>query len=137
MSTTKPARERTFWIWILIAIAVFAGINALLDAARYMGWLPIATLGDLSFALPSAAWLGAILAAVVGVIWLVVAMQLYNLNPQGWLFVVVMAVLTLILAVLGWIGSQTFQAVLPSLVLGGLGLIIGLLPSTKAAFGMS
>ncbi len=136
MSTTKPARERTFWVWILVAIAVFAGINALLDAARYMGWLPIATLGDLTFALPSASWLGAILSGVVGLIWFWVAMQLYNLNPQGWLFVVVMAVLTLIMAFLGWIGSGTFQSVLPALLLGGLGLIIGLLPSTKAAFGM-
>lgn len=136
MTTTTGGRQRTFWVWILIAVAVFAGISNLLDAARYMGWLPIAALGDLEFALPSAFWLGAIMAAIVGLIWFWVAWMLYNLNPQGWLFVVVMAVLTLIIAVLGWIGSGTFQSVLPSLLLGGIGLIIGLLPSTKAAFGV-
>ena len=38
-------KQRTWAIYVLFILAIIAGIMALLDAARYMGWLPIASLG--------------------------------------------------------------------------------------------
>jgi hypothetical protein len=135
MSTSSKGRERTIWIWVLIVVAVVAGLLAFLDAARYMGWLPIAALGDLKFFLPSASWLGAIMSGIVGLIWFWVAKMLYDLDPRGWLFVVVMAVLNLVLLALALFGQSTFQSILPALLVNAIGLIISILPSTKAAFG--
>jgi hypothetical protein len=122
-------------VWIFIIVAVLAGLNALLDAARYMGWLPVAQLGNLEFALPSANWLGAIMSAIVGVIWFAVAKWLYDLNPQGWLFVVIMAILNLILLFMAIIGKSTFQAVSLGLLLNGVLLLLAFLPQTQKAFG--
>jgi hypothetical protein len=135
MSNTVTGRSRTIWVWILIVVAVLAGIHNLLDAARYMGWLPIAALGNLNFFLPSANWLGALLAVGLALIWFWVARMLYNLDPRGWLFVVVIAVVNLIFLGLALIGQTSFQAVSLAVVLNVIALIIGLLPSTKAAFG--
>jgi len=140
--TPPPApvrRERTCLITLLAILAVIAGINAFLDAARYMGWLPFLVntpLGEIKFAVPQAQWLGAILAAIVGVIWFAVARQLWNLDPRGWLFIVVIAIFNLILLFLAVLGQTTFASVLPGILLSGAALIIALLPNTKAAFGM-
>jgi hypothetical protein len=136
MSTSSSSsRNRTIVVWIFIIVAVLAGLNALLDAARYMGWLPIAQLGDIKFALPNANWLGAIMSGIVGVIWFAVAKWLYDLNPQGWLFVVIMAILNLILLFMAIIGQSTFQSVMVGLLLNGLLLILAFLPQTQKAFG--
>jgi hypothetical protein len=136
MSTRSgSSRNRTIVVWIFIIVAVLAGLNALLDAARYMGWLPVAQLGNLDFALPSAYWLGAIMSAIVGVIWFAVAKWLYDLNPQGWLFVVIMAILNLILLFMAVIGKSTFQSVSLGLLLNGVMLILAFLPQTQKAFG--
>jgi hypothetical protein len=128
-------RERNWAVWILAGLAAIAGVLALLDAARYMGWLPIASLGDLNFFIPGVNWPGALLSAIVGVIWIVVAKWIYDLNPQGWLFVVVMAVINLVLLGLALLGRSTWSAVSLSLVVNVIVLVLALLPGTKAAFG--
>lgn len=139
MSTRPVARQRNWAVYVLVIVAVIAGILALLDAARYMGWLPFSTtvpfLGEIKFALPSANWLGAIMSALVGVIWLVVAWWLWTLNPSGWLFVIVIAIFNLILLLLAVLGQTTFSSVAVQVLVNVVGLVLALLPGTKAAFG--
>ncbi len=138
MSTQPVARQRNWAVYILVIVAVIAGILALLDAARYMGWLPftIPLLGrEISFVIPNAQWLGAIMSALVGVIWLVVAWWLWTLNPSGWLFVIVIAIFNLILLLLAVLGQTTFSSVAVQVLVNVVGLVLALLPGTKAAFG--
>ncbi len=129
--------ERNWATWVLAGLAVIAGILALLDAMRYLGWLPIASLGNLNFFVPSANWIGALLSAAVGVIWFVVAGWIYNLNPQGWIFVVVIAIFNLILLLLAWIGGSSWTAISLEVIVNVIALILALLPSTRAAFGQT
>ena len=135
-SATTPSK-RPLAVTILAIVAVIAGIVALLDAARYMGWLPVATLGPLNFVLPSAQWFGALMAVIVGVIWFAVAKWLWTLNPSGWLFVVVIAVINLIFLFLAIIGKTSFGAVSIEILVNLVALVLALLPSTKSAFRMS
>ncbi len=135
MTATKAGRSRTIWIWLLIIVSVVIAIFNLLDAARFMGWLPIAALGDLKFVLPSASWLGALLAVGLAAIWFWVAKRLYDLDPRGWLFVVAIATINLIFLFMSLFGDNSFSTIMYEVILNGLALIIGLLPSTKAAFG--
>ena len=127
-------KERTWAIYILFFLAIIAGLLAFVDAARYMGWLPIATLGELKFTLPSAQWLGALLEAMVGVIWFVVAKWIWDLNESGRLFVLVIAVVNLIILLLAILGQTTFSAVALGVIVNVLALILALLPSTEEAF---
>ena len=125
--------NRPVAVTILAILALIAGILAVLDVLRLLGILPIGSLGPINFF--GVSILGAILAAIVAVIWFWAARGLWNLDPQAWLFVVVIAVLYLIFDVIAIIGGTSVQAVLPSIVISGLALILGLIPSTKAAFG--
>ncbi len=134
MSYQPAKRDRTFAVVILAALAVIAGILSLVDAARYMGWLPIATFGDMNFVLPQAQWFAAIMAGIVGIIFFVVAMWLWNLNPSGWLFVVVITIFNLIFLGLALIGQTSFNDVMLQLGINALALILALIPSTKQAF---
>ncbi len=134
--TNRPyERERNWAVYVLAALAVIAGILNFLDAARYMGWLPIAAWGDMKFFLPQAQWFGAIMAVIVGVIWFMVAGWIWNLNPSGWLFVVVMAVINLIFLFLAILGSTTFNAVALQLLVNVAALVLAMLPGTQRAFG--
>ena len=74
---------------------------------------------------------------VMGLVYLWVFRMLWNLDPQGWMFVVVIAVFNLILAFLSLIGASTWQSMLPALLVNGLILIYGMLPGTKAAFDIA
>jgi hypothetical protein len=134
---TSPVKPAKNWaVYVLFALAAIAGLLALLDAARYMGWLPIAQLGELSFVLPSAFWFAAIMSAIVGVIWFVVAKWIWDQNPSGLLFVMVIAVVNIIFLFLGMLGpSGTFGSIWPALAINAVALILALLPGTKAAFG--
>lgn len=143
MSTSKPPvqpapRERNWAVWVLVILAVIAGIFALLDAARYMGWLPftVPVMGnEIKFVLPSASWFAALMSALVGVIYFVVAWWLYNLNPSGWLFVVVIAIINLIFLFLAVLGQTTFSSVLLQILVNAALLLLAFLPGTQAAFG--
>ena len=88
--------KRPFAVTLLAIVAVVAGLIAVMDTLRYLGLLPITALGELNFFGTNI--FGAILAGIVALIWFSVARQLWNLDAQGWLFVVVIAIFNLILA---------------------------------------
>ncbi|MCW5881931.1 MAG: hypothetical protein KIS91_13425 [Anaerolineae bacterium] len=127
-------RQRNWAVWVLAALAVIAGLLALYDAARYMGWAPI-SLGPIQFVLPTVQWLGAIMSAIVAVIWFMVAKWIYDLNPSGWMFVVIMAIIYLVLQFLAILGSTSWQSVMWGVLVCVLTLILAFLPGTKRAFG--
>jgi hypothetical protein len=127
--------RRNWVVWLFLILAVLAAIGAFVDALRYLGVISIAQLGDLKFFLEDANWLGAILSGLVGVLWIVVARWLWTLNPQGWMFVIVLAGLNIVLLVLAMLGNTTLQAVLPALIVCVVILLLAFLPGTKRAFG--
>jgi hypothetical protein len=127
--------KRPIAVTILAILAVIAGILAALDVLRYLGILSIATLGPIDFF--GVSILAAIMAGIVAAIWFWAAVKLWNLDPQGWLFVVVIAAGYLIFDLVAILGGSSFQAMLPSIVVSALALILGILPGTKEAFGQS
>jgi len=121
--------NRTGAIVILAILAVLGGIVAIVDALRYMGWLfsPLSFLGAPLF--------GAILSIVVAAIWFWAASKIWNLDPQGWLFMVSIAVIYLVIDVIALIAGTPIELMFGSIVISALALILGLLPSTKREFG--
>jgi hypothetical protein len=134
-----PVQRHRTWVVVLLAIlAVLAGIMALVDAARYMGWAPVAVttmLGEYKFVMPQANWFGALMEVIVALIWFMVAGWLWKLNPSGWLFMVVIAVINLIFLLFAIFGQTTMQAIALPALLNILVLILAFIPGTKAAFG--
>ena len=121
--------KRTAAIYILAIIAVVAAIVAIIDMLRYLEWLytPLNFIGS--------PLLGAILSGIVAAIWLWAAVRIWNVDAQGWLFMVSIAAIYLILDVVSWIAGTPIELLLPSIVISVLALILGLLPSTRREFG--
>jgi len=137
MTTVKPARSRTIWIWLLIIASVLIAISDLVDAARFMGWLDTAMFDELEFVSPGVFWLGAFMSLLLAAIWFYNAVRLYNLDPRGWLFVVAIATINLIFLGMALFSGNTFSDIMWGVILNVAALVLGLLPSTKAAFGQA
>ena len=121
--------KRTAAVYILTIIAVLAGLVAVIDTLRYMQWLfsPLSFLGAPLF--------GGILSGLVAIIWFWAAARIWNVDPQGLVFMVSIAAIYLILDVISLIAGTPIELLLPSILFSALALIIGLLPSTKSEFG--
>ncbi len=128
-------KKRSAGAVILAIIAVFAGIVAVIDTLRYLHILPIASFGEARFF--GFSIFGALLSGVVAVIWFGVARQLWNEDPRGLSFVMIISVLFLIFDVIYVIGGTPLWVIMPSILVNGIALVIAILPSTKEAFGVS
>ncbi|HEY7062751.1 MAG TPA: hypothetical protein VII06_14830 [Chloroflexota bacterium] len=133
MAAQPIGRRRDAAVVILTGLALVSGLLEVVDVLRFLGILPMGEIFGLQFY--GVNWLGALLSGIVAVIWFSVVRQLWNLDPQGWLFVVVIAILNLALLLAAVVGRTTFQAVSLSAVVNAAALILALLPSTQAAFG--
>ena len=124
--------HRPIGITILAAIAAVATVIAGIHTLQYLHLLPI-TWGPISFF--GFDLLGGILWGVLTLIYAWVVAQLWNLNPQGWMFVVLLAALNIGLDVISIIGQTTLSAVLPSILINAIVLAYCMTPGVRAAFG--
>lgn len=123
-------RKRPLGITLLAVLSALAALAAFLHALQLLGILP----GDIQFFTPQTGWIGAILWAFLGLVYLWTARLLWVIDPRGWTFAVALSALNLIVAVLSIIGRSPWQSMLPTIIISGLILIYCVLPSTKEAF---
>jgi len=129
-------KKRPFGVTVLAILTAVAAIIAIFHTLQMLHLFPIR--GPFGFfAFFTFDLLGAILWGILALIWIWVTRRLWNLDPQGWMFVAVLSTLNLILALLSILGRSTLQAMLPSIIVNGLILLYTLMPSTKEAFGIS
>ena len=126
------ARHRPVGVTILAVLTALVALVSAYHALQYLGIIPF-VLGPVSFF--GQDLLGAALWALDAAIWVWVTLQLWRVNQQGWIFVVIIAALNLMLAGLSILGASTFQAMLPAILLNGAVLLYSLTPGVKQAFG--
>ena len=127
-------KKRPIGVMILAILAIVGAIVAIYYTLQMLHLIPITgPFGVFKFF--TFDLLGAILWGILAAIYIWVARMLWNLDPQGWLFVAVLSTLNLIIALISVLGNSTWEAMLPAILINGLILIYCLLPGTKAAFG--
>ena len=126
-------KHRPFGVTLLAILALVATVIAIWRVLQSLGIAPI-NIGTMSFFVPDANWINALMWGLLALIYVWVFRMLWQVNPQGWLFVTVISILNLTLAVVNIIGGSSFDAMLPSLAINGIILIYCLVPGTKAAF---
>jgi hypothetical protein len=132
-TTSTAPKHRPIGITILAILALFGAAMAFIYTLQMLHLLPV-WIGPVSF------WTfdlwAAILWGILGLIYLWVYRMLWMVNPQGWMFVVLISALNLILAFLSILGGSSWEAISLSIIINGIILIYSLLPSTKKAFGV-
>jgi hypothetical protein len=123
--------KRTGAMVILSIVSVVAGIVAIFDAIRYLEIIGT----PLDFFVAS--WFGAALSGLVALIWFATAVQIWNGDPRGWLFMVSIAAIFLIFDIFSLIAGTPWELLSTSVIVSALALILGLLPSTKREFGQT
>ncbi len=123
--------KRTGAMVILSIVSVVAGIVAIFDAIRYLEIIGT----PLDFFVAS--WFGAALSGIVALIWFATAVQIWNGDPRGWLFMVSIAAIFLIMDIFSLIAGTPWELLSTSVIVSALALILGLLPSTKREFGQT
>jgi len=128
------SKSRPFGVTILAILAGIAAFFAVIHTLQMLHLFPISgPMGVFSFF--TFDLLGALLWGLMAAIYIWLVRMLWNLDPQGWLFLVIIAIFNLILALVSILGRSSFQAMLPSILINGVILIYCLLPGTKEAFG--
>lgn len=131
--------NRTFWVYILFIIALLAGLLAVWQTLQFMGLMPfnVSFLGtEFKLFLPGVNWFAAFMEGILAVIWFWAAKMIWNLEPGGWLFMVAIATINLIFAFMALIGNGGGANLGLYAFINFLALVLGLLPSTKKAFGL-
>ncbi len=126
MSSSRP-----FGVAVLAALALLGAILAGINALQFLHILPV-TVGPLAFF--GFDLVAAVLSILLALIYLWVAKMLWELEPQGWLFVVCMASINLIFDVVAVIGSSSVQGLSGSFLVNVLILVYCFWPATRAAF---
>jgi hypothetical protein len=128
-------KKRPFGVTLLALLAGAAFVVALIHTLQMLHLFPISgPFGEAHFF--TFDLLGALLWGVMAAIYLWVFRMIWNLDPQGWLFIMVVAVFNLVLAFVSILGASTWQSMIPALLVNGLLLLYGLRPGTKAAFNV-
>jgi hypothetical protein len=127
------AKERPIGVTILAFLAILGAINALIYTLQMLHLLPT-YLGPIAFYQFSL--IGAFFWGLLFFIWLAVFRMLWEVHPQGWMFMVLIATFDLIYGVICVLGGSSWEAMAPIIIISGLILIYCLLPGTKQAFGV-
>jgi hypothetical protein len=125
-------KDRPTGISILAVLSGIAAVIAAIHTLQYLHLLPF-FLGPLTFF--GFDPLAALLWAATTAAWVWAAVQLWNVNPQGWMFLVFLAAIDLILAVISLLGGTSFSALVPTIIVSAAVLIYCLTPGVKSAFG--
>jgi hypothetical protein len=127
-------QSRPTGVTLLAVLAGIAAVVAAIHTLQFLHLLPF-FLGPVAFF--SFDILAAVLRGVLTVIYIWVARMLWELDQQGWLFVVIVAFINLVLDVLAVLGTSTWEAMLPGILVSGAILAYCLWPRTREAFGQA
>jgi hypothetical protein len=127
------ANERPIGVTILAFLAILGAVNALIYTLQMLHLIPT-YLGPIAFYQFSL--IGAFFWGLLFFIWLAVFRMLWEVQPQGWMFMVLIAIFDLIYGIICVLGGSSWEAMAPIIIISGLVLIYCLLPGTKQAFGV-
>jgi len=126
-------KSRPLGVTILAFLAILGAINALIYTLQMLHILPV-FIGPIAFF--EFSLIGAFFWGLLFFIWLWVFRMLWEVNPQGWMFMMVLSLLNLVFGIINVIGASSWQAMAPIIIISGLVFIYCMLPGTKEAFGV-
>ena len=118
-------------------LALLAGVAAIVTIFHTLQWLGIFKVDVLWFSVRTFNLFYALMYGLLALIYIWLMRMLWNVDYQGWLFVVVLSTLNLILLVASLLfdSAIAFEDIALNVAVNALILIYGMLPGTREAFG--
>ena len=131
VTMTPVHRNRPFTVTILAIAAGLLAVLAAVHLLQALGIVPyvIGRLEIRSFSLLYAVMWGALLW-----VWIWLIQMLWKVDPQAWIFLVFVALISMFFDFMMLLGSTTWSDVAVSFLLNGLVLLYCMLPSTRRTF---
>jgi hypothetical protein len=123
--------DRPIGVTILAGLAVLLAFINAIAMIRFLGFLPF--LGVLDIRIFNF-WY-ALMYGLLAYIWAWVAQMLWQVDPQAWLFLAVIAVFNLCLAFVVLVTGGSWYDINLSVIINALILIYVMLPGVREAFG--
>jgi hypothetical protein len=129
-------RERPIGVTILAILAGIAAVLAVIHTLQFLHLIPfvIGTGNRTGIVFYFNIWYALMYGLLVWVyVWLVQA--LWRVEPQAWLFLVIVAIFELILGLISMLGASNWQDVSGSIIISAIILLYCMLPGVRRAFG--
>ena len=127
-------QSRPVGVSLLAILAGLAGVVAAIHTLQFLHLMPffIGPVAFFGFDL-----LAALMWGLVAIIYWWVAKMLWEMDPQGWLFVVILSSLNLFFDFLALIGGSSLESMSVSIILNAVILVYCLWPTTRQSFAQA
>ena len=134
MSEFSQAKHRPFGVTILAILAAVAAVLAAIHALQFLGLIPF-VIGPSGFHVHFYNFWYALMYGLLVWVYIWLTMMLWRVEPQAWMFLVIITLFYLILDLFTLIGASTWEDVSVSIIVNGVILLYCMLPGVRSAFG--
>ncbi len=125
-------KQRPIGVTILAILAAVLAVLSAIHALQFLGIIPF-FIGPV--ALRTFNFFYALMWGLLFWVYLWLVQMLWRVEPQAWLFLVIITVVNLMLDFLAMLGRSSWQDVSVSFFINGIILLYCMLPGVKQAFG--
>ena len=127
-------KERPIGVTILAILAGIAAVIAAIHALQFLGIIPF-FISPSGYAVRYVSFWYALMYGLLVWVYIWLTMMLWRVEPQAWMFLVIVTLFYLILDAITLIGASTWEDVSVSVIVNAIILIYVMLPGVRRAFG--
>jgi hypothetical protein len=127
-------KERPIGVTILAILAGIAAVLAAIHALQFLGIIPF-FIGPSGYKVHYFSFWYALMYGLLVWVYIWLMTMLWRVEPQAWIFLVVITMFYLILDFFTLIGASTWEDVAVSVIVNAIILLYCMLPGVRSAFG--
>ncbi|SRR5947208_4316399 len=134
MREVSQAKERPIGVTILAILAGIAAVLAAIHALQFLGIIPF-FIGPSGYKVHAFSFWYALMYALLVWVYIWLTTMLWRVEPQAWMFLVIITMFYLILDFFSLFGATAWDDVAVSVIVNAIILLYCMLPGVRSAFG--
>ena len=134
MREVSQGKERPIGVTILAILAGIAAVLAAIHALQFLGIIPF-FIGPSGYKVHAFSFWYALMYALLVWVYIWLTTMLWRVEPQAWMFLVIITMFYLILDFFSLFGATAWDDVAVSVIVNAIILIYCMLPGVRSAFG--
>src|SRR6266516_4673956 len=134
MREVSQAKERPIGVTILAILAGIAAVLAAIHALQFLGIIPF-FIGPSGYKVHAFSFWYALMYGLLVWVYIWLTMMLWRVEPQAWMFLVIITMFYLILDFFSLFGTNTWEDVAVSVIVNAVILLYCMLTGVRSAFG--